>query len=321
MEVSERFLWDVRQTVNDLLCENYAGHFRTLAHRHGMRLSIEAYDEPPCDDMTYAGRADEPMAEFWSWDYSGVPMSLAFSCTEMASAAHVYGRPILGAEAFTATDKEKWQGHPAIIKSLGDWAFCEGINRFVFHRYALQPWTRPCARHEHGALGPALRTHADLVGAIARPGTSISPAASSCLQQGLFVADLCFLAPESSPQRFKSPVKSGFDRPGYNFDGCPPEVVLTRMSVRGRPARAARRHELPHARAAAGRDDDAAPAAEDSRSGRGRGHGSRLAAEEVAQPGGLPEVRRGGARAGERTVGRRPSARRVDRASVSAKAA
>ena len=64
----------------------------------------------------------------------------------MASAAHVYGKPILGAEAFTATDTEKWQGHPAIIKDLGDWAFCEGINRFVFHRYALQPWTDPDRR-------------------------------------------------------------------------------------------------------------------------------------------------------------------------------
>jgi hypothetical protein len=52
------------------------------------------------------------------------------------------------------------------------------------------------------------------------------------LQQGLFVADLCFLAPETSPQAFKSPVKSGLDRPGYHFDGCPPEVVLTRMTVK-----------------------------------------------------------------------------------------
>jgi hypothetical protein len=46
------------------------------------------------------------------------------------------------------------------------------------------------------------------------------------------VADLCFLEPENSPQRFRSPVKSGRDRPGYNFDGCTPEVVLTRMKVK-----------------------------------------------------------------------------------------
>ena len=56
LEVSERFLWDIRRTVCDLLVENYAVHMRELAHAHGLRLSIEAYDAPPCDDMTYGGQ-------------------------------------------------------------------------------------------------------------------------------------------------------------------------------------------------------------------------------------------------------------------------
>ncbi len=229
VEVSERFLWDVRQTVNDLLCENYAGHFRMLARMHGIRLSIEAYDTPPCDDLTYAGRADEPMAEFWSWGKFGA----AYSCTEMASAAHVYGRPILGAEAFTATDAEKWQGHPANIKDLGDWAFCEGINRFVFHRYALQPFVNP--DHAPGiSMGP-WGLHYERTQTWWEQSKAWHQYLARCqylLQQGLFVADLCFLEPEASPQRFRSPVKSGYDRPGYGFDGCPPEVVLTRMEAR-----------------------------------------------------------------------------------------
>ena len=74
LEVSERFLWDVRMTVNDLLVRNYAGRFRELARQHGLRLSIEAYDGDPADDMTYAGQADEPMAEFWSWKNSAPPI-------------------------------------------------------------------------------------------------------------------------------------------------------------------------------------------------------------------------------------------------------
>ena len=227
LEVSERFLWDVRQTVNDLLLENYAGHFRTLARRNGIRLSIEAYDGSPTDDMAYAGRCDEPMAEFWSWGKFGA----AYSCTEMASAAHVYGRPILGAEAFTATDGEKWQGHPANIKDLGDWAFCEGINRFVFHRYALQPWTDARPGMSMGPWG----LHYERTQTWWEQSRAWHEYLARCqymLQQGLFVADLCFLAPEMAPNRFKSPVKSGYDRPGYNFDGCPPEVVLTRMKVK-----------------------------------------------------------------------------------------
>jgi hypothetical protein len=233
VEVSERFLWDVRRTVNDLLCENYAGHFRTLAHRNGIRLSIEAYDTPPCDDLTYAGRADEPMAEFWSWGIGDSQWFTAYACTEMASAAHVYGRRILGAEAFTATNLEKWQGHPANIKHLGDWAFCEGINRFVFHRYALQPWTNP-DRPPGVSMGP-WGLHYERTQTwweMSRAWHEYLARCQFMLQQGLFVADLCFLAPESSPQRAKSPVKNGYERPGYNFDLCPPEVVLTRMSVK-----------------------------------------------------------------------------------------
>ena len=103
-EVTERFLWDLRQTLSDLLVEKYAGEFRRLANQHGLRLSIEAYDGVATDEMKYAGQADEPMAEFWSWGKFGA----AYSCTEMASAAHTYGKKILGAEAFTANNAEKW---------------------------------------------------------------------------------------------------------------------------------------------------------------------------------------------------------------------
>lgn len=226
LEVSERFLWDVRMTVSDLLVENYAGHFQELARRNGIRLSIEAYGEP-ADDLTYAGRADEPMAEFWSWEKFGA----ASSCTEMSSAAHVYGKRILGAEAFTATDGEKWQWHPGMHKDLADWAFCEGINRFVFHRYALQPWTDARPGMSMGPWGlhyERTQTWWEQSG----PWHEYLARCQFLLQQGLFVADLCFLEPEMAPQAFKSPVKSGYDRPGYNFDGCPPEVVLTRMKVK-----------------------------------------------------------------------------------------
>ncbi len=230
LEVSERFLWDLRQTVSDLLVQNYAGHFRALAHKNGMRLSIEAYDDCPTDEMTYAGQADEPMAEFWSWSKYGA----AYSCTEMSSAAHVYGKRILGAEAFTATDAEKWQGHPAFIKDLGDWAFCEGINRFVFHRYALQPWAdRPPGM----SMGP-WGLHYERTQTWWEQSSAWHEYLSRCqylLQQGLFVADICCLEPEGSPMRFVPPVSvrpTGLDRGSYNFDGCTPEVVLTRMKVK-----------------------------------------------------------------------------------------
>lgn len=230
VEVTERFLWDLRQTVSDLIIENYAGAFREMANRHHLRLSIEAYDGVPCDEMTFGGQADEPMAEFWSWTKFGT----AYSCTEMTSAAHIYGKKICGAEAFTATDAEKWRGHPGNVKDLGDWAFCEGINRFVFHRYAAQPWTNRAPGMSMGPWG----LHYERTQTWWEQSRAWHEYLARCqflLQQGLFVADIAYLQPEGSPRRFTPPPDAKIDRNtrgGYNFDGCTPEVVLTRMQVR-----------------------------------------------------------------------------------------
>ena len=88
-EVSERFLWDLRRMVADLLLENYAGHMREICHQHGLTLSIEAYGGGPLDEVAYGGRADVPMSEFWTGQEPGTWNK------EMASSGHVYGQPVL----------------------------------------------------------------------------------------------------------------------------------------------------------------------------------------------------------------------------------
>ena len=131
------------------------------------------------------------MGEFWSWGKYGA----AFSCTEMTGAAHAYGKRIVGAEAFTATDQEKWLGYPGNIKDLGDWAFCEGINRFVFHRYALQPW--PGSVRPGMSMGP-WGLHYERTETWWEQSKAWHEYLARCqflLQQGLFVADLCLLTP------------------------------------------------------------------------------------------------------------------------------
>ncbi len=219
LEVSERFLWDLRQTVSDLVVENYAGHMAELARKRGLRLSIEAYGGP-CDDMTYGGRADEPMCEFW------IGGGAFETCKGMASAAHTYGKRILGAEAFTADDRERWQQHPGSIKSLGDRAFCEGVNRFVFHRYAMQPLRNYRPGMTMGPWG----LHYERTTTWweqSRPWHEYLSRCQYLLRQGLFVADICYMQPEGSPHGF-----IGHRRNGYDYDNCTPEVVLTRMSVK-----------------------------------------------------------------------------------------
>ncbi|HOX38108.1 MAG TPA: glycosyl hydrolase [Candidatus Brocadiia bacterium] len=219
LEISERFLWDLRQTVSDLVVENYADHMRRLANEKGLRLSIEAYGGP-CDDMTYGGRADEPMGEFWMGG------SALETCKGMASAAHVYGKRIVGAEAFTAGDHERWLDHPGSIKTLGDRAFCAGINRFVFHRYAMQPWLNYKPGMTMGPWG----LHYERTQTWWEESSAWHEYLARCqhlLRMGLYVADICCLQQEESPQGF---IPHSFL--GYEYDNCTAEVVLTRMSVR-----------------------------------------------------------------------------------------
>ena len=66
IELSERFLWDVRQTSNELIVENHAKRFKDLGKRNNFRLSIEPYDMNPAADLDLGGVADVPMCEFWS---------------------------------------------------------------------------------------------------------------------------------------------------------------------------------------------------------------------------------------------------------------
>ena len=219
LEVSERFLWDLRRTISELVVENYAGHLHELARRHGLRFTIEAYGSP-CDYLPYGGQCDEPMGEFW---VGGGAMN---TCRGMASAAHIYGKPIIGAESFTAMDTERWREHPATIKALGDEAFCEGINRFVFHRFALQPWLD---RRPGMTMGP-WGTHFDRT----QTWWALTPGwhryLARCqylLRQGSYVADLCYLEAEDSPQGF-----SDHPRQGYDWDQCCPEILLSSMAVK-----------------------------------------------------------------------------------------
>ena len=230
LEISERFLWDLRQTVLELIAESHAGHLAELAHKSGLRLSIEPYYGTPRDDMTYGSRADVPMGEFWRDTFT-----TWFSCRDATSIAHIYGKTIVPAEAFTSGDGERWQADPASLKALGDRAFCEGINRLVIHRYAHQPWSDRWPGMTMGPYGihfERIQTWWEL----SRAWITYLSRCQFLLQQGLSVADLCYLAPEASPQVFrpfgKSEESGMTELAGYKLDGCTPEALLSRMSVR-----------------------------------------------------------------------------------------
>ncbi len=225
-EISERFLWDYRKALAGMMADNYFGHLRALAKRHGMGMSVEAYGGGNFDNLQCATRTDIPMAEFWvNWPVWNKSAKWA------ASAGHVAGRKIIAAESFTATDHNgKWQNHPYRLKTLGDLMYTEGVNRFVFHRYAMQPWMDRWPGMTFGKWGTCIERTLTWF----EPGRAWFKYLARCqylLQEGSFVADLCFFHGESAPNRVldRGQLRSALPA-GYDYDGANDEAIM-RMSV------------------------------------------------------------------------------------------
>jgi hypothetical protein len=234
LELSERFLWDVRKTGQELVIENHAGRLKELGRQYGLGLSIEPYDMNPTADLALGALADVPMCEFWSQGYG---FDTSFSCMEAASIAHTLGRPVVAAEAFTAEDSEAMKQYPGSMKNQGDWASCAGINRFVFHTFVHQPLGEVRPGMTMGPYGVHWHRNQTWWPMVAEYHRYVSRC-SFLLRQGIAVADILYLTPEGAPHVFRPPSSALTgadpipDRKGYNFDGCAPETLLANAEVR-----------------------------------------------------------------------------------------
>jgi hypothetical protein len=226
---SERFLWDLRQTAQELVLDNHARQVKAYAKRNNLSLSIEPYDMNPTADLELGSVADVPMAEFWS---KGFGFNSSYSVIESTSIGHVNGKSLIPAEAFTAQDNEGWKQHPASMKNQGDWAFAAGINRFVYHTFQNQ--FLPDSLKPGATMGP-YGVHWDRSQTwwpMATGYHNYVTRSQYVLQQGRTVADVLYLTPEGSPLVFVPPSSAMVggdtigDRRGYNFDGCAPGQLM-----------------------------------------------------------------------------------------------
>lgn len=147
VDETERFLWDYRRTIGDLLADNFYGAFADYVHEWGVKLSAEAPGiglPIQCDQIQVQGKMDIPQGEFW---LGGEPNEKfpqwrggQDNTKETAAAAHVYGKEVISCEAFTSfAHHDGFTQYPEILKPVGDRQFCKGMNEIVFHRYAHQP--------------------------------------------------------------------------------------------------------------------------------------------------------------------------------------
>lgn len=225
VERSERFLWDLRRTAQELTYENNVERMKKLAADRGLSFSEEAYDLNPAGDLYLFRAADVPMCEFWAKGYG---FETSFSVIEAASSAHTTGKAVVGAESFTTMD-DRWRQHPGLMKRQADWAFCAGVNRLVFHRMCAQPNDDApgFSLGPHGTHFDRTETWFPLVGDFC----NFVARSQALLQRGKPSADVLYLDREGAPQVFVAP-SSAFmqgefqDKREYNFDGCCPQVLI-----------------------------------------------------------------------------------------------
>jgi hypothetical protein len=235
-EITERFLWDLRRAQADLIADNYFGKFAALCRQHGMKSYTEPYGPAngPFDELQVGALVDEPMGEFWLRQ-AGAQWGWSMKLT--SSIAHVWEKPVVGAESFTGRPNDsKWQEHPYATKAIGDLMYTLGLTRYIFHRYAQQPHPDAVPGMTMGQWG----FHFDRTNTWfekAGPWLQYVARAQHLLRQGRFVGDLLYLNGESAPSEMPNSdnvSKEPLNPPpaeGHDYDVIHPQAFVKRASV------------------------------------------------------------------------------------------
>jgi hypothetical protein len=234
-ETTTRFLRDWSGVIGSLFSDKFYGRMARLGRENGLSITYEtaAGDVFPADILEYFKHADVPMCEFWqplSDSYTG---SLNFKPIKpAASAARLYGKPRVAAEAFTSfslTWDEQW----AMLKEVANINCVEGVTHLVFHTYTHHPAVKqkpPGTSFGSGIGSPFLRGQTwwkhmpELTTYMAR--------CSYMLERGMPESDvLWYLGDEINHK----PDQNAPFPEGYKYDYCNPDALLNRLlTVNGR---------------------------------------------------------------------------------------
>ncbi len=233
-EISNRFLYDFRKTVSDCIADRMYAQFAKLAHERGLLIHPESGGphSAPIDGLKCLGRNDVPMGEFWARaNTHRVEEDARLFIKQSSCAAHIYGKRFVAGEGPT-TIGPQWERSPKDLKNVFDRNFCEGINRFFWHCFTSSPKEFGLPGNEYFAgthLNPNTTWWHQSKGFM-----DYLARCSFLLSQGLFQADVCFYFGDDVPNfvlRKRTIEELG---PGYDYDECTAEVILNRMTIKGR---------------------------------------------------------------------------------------
>jgi len=230
-ETTSQFLLDWRSTVGDLYANKFYGRMAELARQNGLSVAYEtaAGDVFPVDIMEYYKFADIPMCEYWqplSDNFVGSSNFKAIKPT--VSAARLYGKPRVAAEAFTSFALT-WDEHLSMLKEIANIKAVDGVTHQVFHTYTHNPRTDflpPGTSFGSGIGTPFLRGQTwwkhmpEFVNYLSR--------CNYLLERGQPVSDvLWYLGDELNHK----PDQNAPFPDGFKYDYCNPDILLNRLSV------------------------------------------------------------------------------------------
>ena len=232
---TDRFLWDFRRTIGQLLAENHYGEIAQDLHARGMKYygeALEMHRPSLGDDMEMRSHTDVPMGAMWTWaGQPGPDLTYLADLRGAASIAHIYGQNIVGAESMTSRGPA-WSFSPNSLKKVADLEFALGVNRFEIHESTHQPVADMAPGLTLGPFGLWFNRN-DTWAEAAGPWVTYLARCSYLLQQGHFSADVAYFYGEEGPLTAVFGWKAMSDAPdGYAFDFVNSDVVLHELSFK-----------------------------------------------------------------------------------------
>ncbi len=200
-EDSDRFLYDYRRTLADLMASEHYGTVAKVAHENGLKVYGEALeDHRPSlgDDMSMRSHADIPMSAMWTHTRKDGPkLTYIADIKGAASVAHIYGQNLVAAESMTAA-MNPWYYGPADLKRIIDLEFVTGVNRPVVHTSVHVPLDDKKPGLSLFIFGQYFNRNESWA-ELARPWVDYMARNALMLQQGRNVADVGYFYGEEAP--------------------------------------------------------------------------------------------------------------------------
>lgn len=211
VETSEKILHDVRTTMAELVVDVFYTELAAFAKEYDCETSVENVSPTMVSDgMMHYQKVDRPMGEFW---FRSPTHDKTNDMLDAISGAHIYGKKIVQAEAFTQI-RGTWDEHPAMLKAMLDRNYALGINKMIFHVFVHNPFMDRKPGMTLDGIGLFFQRDQTWWKHGAKAFVNYATRCHALLQYGRPVADIAVFTGEEIPRRAVLPERLVPSLPG-----------------------------------------------------------------------------------------------------------